>query len=54
MKPIKMLAAASLLMSAMLANAAAPGAAPDAAQVKAAHDLLASMQAEKMLPALFI
>ena len=47
MKAIKMLAAAGLMMTAALANAATP--APDAAQVKAAHDLLASMQAEKML-----
>lgn len=48
MTAIKMLAAASLLMSAAWA-AAAPTAAPDAAQVKAAHDMLAAMQAEKML-----
>lgn len=47
MKTIKMLAAASVMMTAALASAATP--APDAAQVKAAHDLLASMQAEKML-----
>jgi hypothetical protein len=47
MKALKMLAAAGLMMTAALANAATP--APDAAQVKAAHDLLASMQAEKML-----
>ncbi|WP_332854235.1 hypothetical protein [Duganella sp. S19_KUP01_CR8] len=45
MKPIKMLVAASLMITALCAHAAAP----DAAQVKAAHDLLASMQAEKML-----
>lgn len=47
MEARKMLAAAGMVMAAALANAATP--APDAAQVKAAHDLLASMQAEKML-----
>lgn len=49
MNPIKTLAAASLLMSALWAQASAPTAAPDAAQIKAAHDLLVSMQAEKMV-----
>ncbi|NRR32288.1 hypothetical protein HSX11_19100 [Oxalobacteraceae bacterium] len=48
MKSMKLLAVATLMALANLATAAAP-ATPDAAQVKAAHDLLASMQAEKML-----
>lgn len=48
MKSMKVLAAATLMALANLASAAAP-ANPDAAQIKAAHDLLASMQAEKML-----
>jgi hypothetical protein len=50
MKSIKMLVATVMLSAATwsVAASAAP-AAPDAAQVKAAHDLLASMQAEKML-----
>ena len=47
MKLSAILAVASLSIASW-ANAA-PAAAPDAAQVKAAHDLLLSMQAEKML-----
>lgn len=46
---IKLLAAAGLVTMASWASAAAPAAAPNAAQVKAAHDLLVSMQAEKMI-----
>ena len=41
---------AAMLIAAMLAgsvHAATPN--PDAAQIKAAHDLLAAMQAEKMM-----
>ena len=52
MKPSIFLAAATLSIAGW-AGAAAPApataAAPDAARVKAAHDLLVSMQAEKML-----
>ncbi|SEO00922.1 hypothetical protein SAMN05428959_104160 [Duganella sp. CF517] len=53
MKPSIFLAAATLSIAGW-AGAAAPAApvaaaAPDAARVQAAHDLLASMQAEKML-----
>ena len=48
MNVMKMLAAAGLMITALCA-AAAPTATPDAAQIKAAHDLLASMQAEKMV-----
>jgi hypothetical protein len=48
----KLLAASGLMVISALASAAepasAPAAAPTAAQVKAAHDLLASLQAEKM------
>lgn len=41
---------AAFLISALLAGAAhAATANPDAAQVKAAHDLMAAMQAEKMM-----
>ena len=43
----KLLVTVSLTLVAACAVAAP--AAPDAAQIKAAHDLLASMQAEKML-----
>jgi malate synthase len=52
MKSMKMLALAGLMAAANLASAAAGPAAPsmpDAAQVQAAHDLLAAMQAEKMM-----
>lgn len=52
MKSLKALAAGGLMAMSALALAAAPAAAlapaPTAAQVKAAHDLLASMQAEKL------
>lgn len=48
MKWIKMLALTGLMATASCSEAA-PVAAPDASQVKAAHDLLASMQAEKMM-----
>src|SRR5476651_2499735 len=37
------------LALAGLMSAAPPSAAPDASQIKAAHDLLAAMQAEKMM-----
>lgn len=47
MKLLKVLALAGLMVS--LACGAAPAAAPEAAPVAAAQDLLASMQAEKML-----
>ena len=45
MKLRTMLAAAGLMIATLTASAAAP----DAVQVKAAHDLLLSMQAEKLL-----
>ena len=45
MKRMKMLAAVGLMITTMLAGAAEP----DAAAIKAAHDLMASMQAEKMM-----
>ena len=44
-----LLAAASLSIASLAVAMPAVAAAPDAAQVKAAHDLLQSMQAEKML-----
>ena len=47
MKLRTMLAAAGLTIATLAGAASA--AAPDAAQVKAAHDLLLSMQAEKLL-----
>jgi hypothetical protein len=40
---------AAFLAAALLAGAATPPRNPDAAQIKAAHDLLAAMQAEKMM-----
>jgi hypothetical protein len=50
MKPSIFLAAATLSIAGGASAAApAPAAAPDAARVKAAHDLLLSMQAEKLL-----
>ena len=49
MKLRTMLAAAGLTIASLAGAAAAATAAPDAAQVKAAHDLLLSMQAEKLL-----
>ena len=50
MKPSILLAAATLSIAGWAGAAApAPAAAPDAARVKAAHDLLLSMQAEKLL-----
>ncbi|MEV4782680.1 hypothetical protein [Burkholderia sp. LMU1-1-1.1] len=50
MKPSIFLAAATLSIAGWASAAApAPAAAPDAARVKAAHDLLLSMQAEKLL-----
>lgn len=54
MKSMKMLALAGLMTAANLASAAATPSAPampDAQQVQAAHDLLAAMQAEKMMRA---
>lgn len=58
MKSMKMLALAGLMAAANLVSATAGAAAgpaapsmPDAAQVRAAHDLLAAMQAEKMMRA---
>lgn len=54
MKALKLLAVAGLMAISTLALAAAPvaagtaAAAPGAAQVKAAYDLLAAMQAEKL------
>lgn len=53
MKSMKMLALAGLMAAANLvsATAAAAPSMPDAAQVQAAHDLLAAMQAEKMMRA---
>ncbi|MEO5935350.1 MAG: hypothetical protein ABIQ08_17580 [Duganella sp.] len=44
-----MLAATGLTIAILAGTAAATAAAPDAVQVKAAHDLLLSMQAEKLL-----
>ena len=52
MKPSIILAVATLSIAgwaSAAAPAAAPATAPDAARVKAAHDLLMSMQAEKLL-----
>lgn len=49
MKLRTMLAAAGLTIATLAGAAAAAAAAPDAVQVKAAHDLLLSMQAEKLL-----
>lgn len=49
MKTMNTLALAGLMAAAQLASAAAPSAAPDATQIKAAHDLLAAMQAEKLM-----
>jgi hypothetical protein len=55
MKTITALALAGLMAAApwtaatATTAAPAPAAAPDAAQVKAVHDLLAAMQAEKMM-----
>lgn len=49
MKLRTMLAAAGLTIASLAGAAAAAAAAPDAVQVKAAHDLLLSMQAEKLL-----
>ena len=50
MKPSIILAAATLAIAGWASAAApAPAAAPDTARVKAAHDLLLSMQAEKLL-----
>src|SRR5476649_1567196 len=48
-RSMKTLALAGLMMAAQLVSAAPPSAAPDASQIKAAHDLLAAMQAEKMM-----
>ncbi|MQA21943.1 hypothetical protein [Rugamonas rivuli] len=48
MRLMKTLAAAGLMMTALWTHAA-PTAVPDTAQVKAAHDLLVAMQAEKMV-----
>ncbi|MET3134735.1 hypothetical protein AAKU55_005037 [Oxalobacteraceae bacterium GrIS 1.11] len=49
MKSMKVLVLAGLIAAASWASAATPAAAPDTAQVTAAHDLLASMQAEKLM-----
>jgi hypothetical protein len=49
MQSMKVLALAGLMAGAQLVSAAAPSAAPDASQLKAAHDLLAAMQAEKLM-----
>ena len=52
MKPSIILAVATLSIAgwaSAAAPAAAPATTPDAARVKAAHDLLVSMQAEKLL-----
>jgi hypothetical protein len=53
MKPSIFLAAATLSIAGWAGAAApaapAPAGAPDAVRVKAAHDLLLSMQAEKLL-----
>jgi hypothetical protein len=52
MKTIKMLALAGWMTLATVCTAAPlapPVATPDAARVQAAHDLMASMQAEKMM-----
>src|SRR5471030_3180863 len=50
-RSMKTLALAGLMAAAQLVSAAAapPAAAPDANQIKAAHDLLAAMQAEKLM-----
>jgi hypothetical protein len=49
MKTMKTLALAALMAVSASVSGAAPAAAPDAANVKAVHDLLAAMQAEKMM-----
>ena len=49
MRSMTTLALAGLVTAAQLASAAAPSAALDASQIKAAHDLLAAMQAEKLM-----